>query len=218
MTSVKYATLKYMDLEMERRNAPKIRGYFANKYSEIVEFHNHVGEENIYKYPMVQYKIINKTPILLGINEGVDVLKNVAFKEDSVVIEGEKFPIEQIELKVTTQEFGLTNKLIKYRFTTPWMALNQKNIKRYYNADIIEKDELLGRILTGNILSCAKRLKYEVKEQIRVKLNLVEKSAKFKNNSMLVFEGEFYTNFELPNYFGLGKSVARGFGAVVRGR
>lgn len=218
MMNINYATLKYTDVEMERRNAPKVRGYFANKYSEIVEFHNHVGKENIYKYPMVQYKIINKNPLLLGINEGVDILKSIAFEEDSITIEGEKLSIEQVELKIMEQKFGINDKLIKYKFITPWMALNQKNIKRYYNADVIEKDELLGRVLAGNILSCAKRLNYEVKEQIRVKLNLVEKSAKFKNNSMVVFEGEFYTNFEIPNYFGLGKSVARGFGAVVRGR
>ena len=38
----------------------------------------------------------------------------------------------------------------------------------------------------------------------------------FKNQPMLGFQGEFVANVLLPDGVGLGKSVARGFGAVQR--
>jgi hypothetical protein len=33
---------------------------------------------------------------------------------------------------------------------------------------------------------------------------------------MLGFLGTFSVNFEIPDYWGIGKSVSRGFGTVVR--
>ncbi len=33
---------------------------------------------------------------------------------------------------------------------------------------------------------------------------------------MLGFLGTFSVNFEIPNYWGIGKSVSRGFGTVIR--
>jgi hypothetical protein len=35
---------------------------------------------------------------------------------------------------------------------------------------------------------------------------------------MLGFLGTFSVNFEIPDYWGIGKSVSRGFGTVVRQR
>ncbi len=35
---------------------------------------------------------------------------------------------------------------------------------------------------------------------------------------MLGFLGTFSVNFEIPNYWGIGKSVSRGFGTVIRQR
>ena len=33
---------------------------------------------------------------------------------------------------------------------------------------------------------------------------------------MLTFRGEFSTNFQIPDYLGLGKQVARGYGMVKK--
>ena len=41
------------------------------------------------------------------------------------------------------------------------------------------------------------------------------KSCTVKDVSMLGIECEFMANFAIPDYLGLGKSVSRGFGAVV---
>jgi hypothetical protein len=37
-----------------------------------------------------------------------------------------------------------------------------------------------------------------------------------KGVEIATFKGEFMVNFLIPDYFGLGKSVSRGFGTVKR--
>jgi hypothetical protein len=33
---------------------------------------------------------------------------------------------------------------------------------------------------------------------------------------MVGFRGEFYINFDIPQYLGIGRNVSRGFGTVVK--
>ncbi|MCD6274298.1 MAG: hypothetical protein J7K30_16025 [Deltaproteobacteria bacterium] len=51
-----------------------------------------------------------------------------------------------------------------------------------------------------------KKIDHKLKE---VKVNL-------KGKNMTAFTGIFKTNFCLPDYLGIGKSVSRGFGGVRR--
>jgi len=39
---------------------------------------------------------------------------------------------------------------------------------------------------------------------------------RLKKVEMAAFTGSFVTNFTIPDYFGLGKSISRGFGTIVR--
>mgnify|MGYP000253421783 CR=1 FL=1 len=43
-----------------------------------------------------------------------------------------------------------------------------------------------------------------------------EKGEALKGVPMLGFLGTFSVNFEIPDYWGIGKSVSRGFGTVKR--
>lgn len=216
MKKIKILKIWYKDLQLMSRDAPKIRGFFANKYNEIEMFHNHKGNKFIYKYPFIQYKVINKEPLIIGIDEGVNIIKKYLLWEDHIIIGDEKITLQQLEIKSTDEEFGLLDKIIDYQFKSPWMALSQKNFKTYYSADIIEKEEILKRIFIGNILSCSKALNYEVKELIRVKLDVSEVKVIFKGKEMIGFKGAFATNFAIPDYIGIGKSVSRGFGSIKR--
>ncbi|MBC7362911.1 MAG: CRISPR-associated endonuclease Cas6, partial [Candidatus Aminicenantes bacterium] len=69
----------------------------------------------------------------------------------------------------------------------------------------------------GNILSMSKSLGYTVTEPIRAEIkNFKEVSAKLKDVPMIGFLGTFSVNFEIPDYWGIGKSVSRGFGTVKK--
>jgi len=64
--------------------------------------------------------------------------------------------------------------------------------------------------------SMAKGPDYVVASQIRLDIGRTRhKSCTAKGVGMLGTRCEFMANFSIPDYLGLGKSVSRGFGAVV---
>ncbi|AKB55644.1 hypothetical protein MSBRM_2646 [Methanosarcina barkeri MS] len=198
------------------RDGSKLRGFFAKKYSFEELMHNHGEKGPIYRYPLVQYKVIDGIPTLVGLGEGANLILDIGICEEEINIEGTRFCLERAEINTESIFFGVTKEIQEYVFKTPWFALNQKNIDNYNAADEIEKDELLTKILIGNILSMAKYLDCRIEDKIRVKLDVKPIRVNFKGKKMAGFKGGFKSNFNLPDYFGLGKSVSRGFGTVKR--
>jgi hypothetical protein len=114
--------------------------------------------------------------------------------------------------------FGTLKEPIPYSFITPWLALNEKNYEQYQKLGTwAKKKELLEKILIGNIISMSKSLGYTVPEPIKADIkHLKEVQTRLKGTPMLGFLGTFSVNFEIPDYWGIGKSVSRGFGTVIK--
>lgn len=213
---IDYVIVKFENISLKTRQGVKLRGFFANSYKDEELMHNHRGDDLILKYPKVQYKVIKKLPIVCAIQDGASVLTRVGFETDRINIDGKELDVFQKQLTKKTVDFGIVDDYIKYEFLTPWVALNQKNIDQYRISNEIEKEELLKRVLAGNILSMAKGLNYTVDKRIIVWMDVESVKVNFKNIEMLAFVGTFKVNFEIPDYLGLGKSVSRGFGTVAR--
>jgi hypothetical protein len=62
----------------------------------------------------------------------------------------------------------------------------------------------------------AKGLEYVITDKLTATVNVREVQTKLKSTPMLSFLGTFSVNFEIPDYWGIGKSVSRGFGTVKR--
>lgn len=217
MKKIDIFKITYCDINVSIRTTSMIRGYFATKYNEIDKMHNHKENNYIYRYPVIQYKVIDNNPVLLGINEGANILKEkLIYLEDEITIGDLEVISQQRKIERLVCDIGECDKIIKYEFLTPWVALNQNNIKKYIEYDIIDKEMLLQKILIGNILSFCKGIGYTVDKKLKVKLDLKETKVILKGNSMVGFIGIFYTNFELPNYIGIGKSISRGFGTIKK--
>ena len=77
--------------------------------------------------------MIDNTPTIIGINEGVEVLKEIYVGYDSLKLGEHEYRIFQREIIIKEQEFGISDKFHKYNFSTPWFALNQKNFREYLN-------------------------------------------------------------------------------------
>ncbi|WP_269850710.1 CRISPR-associated endonuclease Cas6 [Methanosarcina horonobensis] len=141
------------------------------------------------------------------------------FSTNTKKIELDESTYEILEKKVSfkEQEFGLSDKFHTYSFETPWFALNQENFTdKYKKIGTNEQKELLRKTLVGNILSMSKSLGYTVPGQIKCETNLRPGSSRMKGVEIATFKGKFMVNFLIPDYFGLGKSVSRGFGTVKR--
>jgi hypothetical protein len=198
------------------RDGSKLRGFFAKKYSFEELMHNHGEDGHIYRYPLVQYKVIDGIPTLLGLDEGSNLILDIGISEEEINIEGARFCLERAEITTESTFFGITDKINEYIFKTPWLALNQENITKYNAADEIERDHILTKILIGNLLSMAKYLNLRVEDEIRVKLNIKPIKVNFKGKIMAGFRGGFKSNFCLPDYIGIGKSVSRGYGSIKK--
>ena len=156
--------------------------------------------------------------MIVGIGDGVDVLKKVFMGISDLDIEGKNISINEKSVRLDTVEFGQIEKPVDYHFVLPWMALNQVNHKTYLSLSWKEKRPFLENILGRNLKSLSKGFQYFIPdfENLQMQTNLKPVKRYFKNQRMLCFTGSFTTNFIIPDYLGVGKQTARGFGTVMQ--
>ena len=204
---------------LQTRDGHKLRGYLGSRFAEHGLLHNHRGDGAFrYRYPLVQYKITRGRALILGIGRGGEALEALFLQLNALRIGEREIPLREKQIRHRETVFGWTAKPIEYRFETPWLGLNQKNHERWPNLSEAERAELLERVLTGNLLSLAKGLDYRLAKEQRLVAHarLKPVPVHFKNKPMLGFTGNFSVNFLIPDWLGLGKSCARGFGTVRR--
>jgi extradiol dioxygenase family protein len=208
--------IQFPDIELQTRDAHKLRGYFGNLFKEHSPLlHNHYDDGSArYAYPLVQYKVINKTPLLVGFQEGAELLVSLFLKIREIQIAGQNYPVLAKNIQQKQYNLNVNQQLYNYRFKTLWMALNQENHRIYQQLDENAKTLFLNRQLQNNILSFYKGLSFRTTDRIMAVTRVNEKQTQFKDQPMLVFDGEFTTNAFLPEMAGIGKAVSRGFGTV----
>lgn len=193
----------------------KVRGFLGNTYKDYPILHNHYANDKfLYSYPYVQYKIINGDIVIVGIDEGAEIVKQIAPDLSTLSLDKdykitEKLIHEkEVDIKPSSEEKH-------YKFISPWLGLNQNNYQKYINTkDWKEKKEILNRVLVGNLLSMSKGLGIIVNKKLYAKTHFEEKIVEYKGVKMNAFTGEFKVHYDIPDYFGLGKGVSQGFGCV----
>ena len=195
----------------------QLRGFFATKFNEYVLLHHHKPDGFLYQYPFVQYKVVDRKPMVVGINEGADLLIELFNDYDSLKLGEEWYRIVEKEVSYEVAEVGYVEKAIPYSFVTPWAALNQENYMKYYMLkNSLERNEFLAKTLVGNLLSFSKAIGYSVPERLECGVKVYPKKVSLKKVHMMAFTGSFQVNYQIPDFFGIGKSVSRGFGVVKR--
>lgn len=209
-------TIQFPDIQLQARDAHKLRGYFGNIFKEYSPLlHNHYNDgSSRYAYPLVQYKVIDGIPILVGFQEGADLLVSLFLKIREIDIEGKQYQIQAKNIQQKQNLLVVNQQLYNYTFKTLWMALNQENYKKYLCLDDADKNKFLNQQLQNSILSFYKGLSFRTDERIMAITQLEEKQTQFKDQPMLAFSGRFTTNAFIPELAGIGKAVSRGFGTI----
>ena len=193
----------------------KVRGFIGGEYSDFSVLHNHIKDDKfMFSYPLVQYKVIDDTIVIVGIDEGGETLKKIA-PELSILNLDKAYNIN--EKIIHEKEFDIkpSSEEKHYKFITPWIGLNQKNYQKYMNTKSWkDKKDILNKILVGNLLSMSKGLGIVVNKRLYAKTHFEEKIVEYKGVKMNAFTGEFKIHYDIPDYFGLGKGVSQGFGCV----
>jgi hypothetical protein len=198
--------------------APDLRSFFGDALADAVlsNFHNEAGQP-VFDYPRVQFKLIDKTAILLGIAEGAEFLKRLRPELEATNLGGEQCEVLDVDWETQDAEIAVTPEPVEYRFLTPWLGLNQKNFRAYVGSrnQGFRKDEL-SRILVGNCLGLLKSLGIEFREWIEAQgRQLTSMKTSFRGSSAIGFVGKFQINLQLPDYVGLGRLTTHGFGTIV---
>ncbi|WP_303247193.1 CRISPR-associated endonuclease Cas6 [uncultured Methanobrevibacter sp.] len=198
-------------------NGNKLRGYIGNEFKEYNLLHNHFDDTKyLFSYPLIQYKIIDGKALILGIDEGVDLIKKIYPDIDNMKLEKD-YEIEEKIMREKLYDIKPTTEERSYKFISPWLGLNKNNYENFKALESWkEKKQLLNKIIVGNILSMSKGLGIVVNKRLYAKSHLDFKMVKYKSIHMTGFEGEFKVHYDIPDYFGIGKGSSHGFGCVKR--
>lgn len=220
--NMKKSTLLLKDICLNPSQIHKFRGFIGNLFRDYDMLHNHdpITGKLIYRYPLIQFKLINGIPAIIAVTDkAVELFSLLFLKLNEVVIEDLKIPVFEKDLYIEDVTIRYANETFMYEFMSPWLALNQKNFRRYTESESkSEKANILRQTLIGNILSMSKYLGcwLEKDQNIHAEIRTEEKPVNLKGKTMIGFTGMFKTNFIIPDGLGIGKSVSRGFGTVLK--
>jgi len=218
-TTIPICHIRFDAVKLEQREGHKLRGFFGNYFkTHSPLLHNHYADGTFRQgYPLVQYKVLQNIPTLVGLGEGANLLNELFRQVNHLQIEGRYYAVNSKQVKLGQMQLGLDTTLSRsFTFASPWLALNEINHKRWKQSGEAKKQEILNAILIGNILAFYKGMgvRLSTTERVKAQLEVVPVVTRFKNIAMTAFKGTFTTNTILPEWIGLGKSVSRGYGAI----
>src|SRR5450756_1464617 len=113
-------------------------------------------------------QVLDSVPLIVGINEGAEILKGIFDKFDTVTLPYKDFEITDRSMRIKKQDFGLTKSIYFYEFLTPWLAFNKENEEKFSEtSNPEEQKEILRKTLIGNLLSMSKAFRYTVPDTIK---------------------------------------------------
>lgn len=222
MKNIRYLTILFHNT-LEPWEVAAFRGAVIEKAgNEHILFHNHLNDrEFLYGYPVIQYKVLGKNPLIVCIDYGTEEIHHFFNKPNLDIKIGDK-PMKLVvkDLRLNNINLQVWESSFKFRIQN-WLGLNQENHQKYILIkDDLGKIEFLENILKANIISFAKGVKWDIDKQINLRIDEItsEKRMPYKKTKLNGFNLEFRTNVFLPDYMGLGKGVSLGFGTVIRVR
>ena len=170
---------------------------------------------NKFLYPRVQVKILDEQIYIIGIKEGVDPVLQLSEKFNNFDFGNITFEVQSFEIEESLEQFIPSEKLLKYRFITPWVALNHMTKGKYKFLTNQDKPSFLNKLIGQNIIFLSNELGVNLKDNIYTRVSLKSFYPKsVDDNKWGAFMGDFETNFFLPSYVGVGNGITRGYGTI----
>tara|TARA_B100001996_G_scaffold348055_1_gene305987 strand:+ start:262 stop:1248 length:987 start_codon:yes stop_codon:yes gene_type:complete len=199
-----------------RKTPYQVKGVFMKQYPDepIISMVNGTNREK-YLYPRVQVKILNEQIFIIGLNEGVEPVLSLKEQIQTLDFGNISFNVVESDSELLKNQFQMTDKLIHYRFITPWVALNQSTGNKFRKIKNQEKIKFLNTLLAQNLIFIIKEFGTVLDEKVYIKVivpSLFPKAVDEKRWGS--FNGEFKTNVFLPSYIGIGNGLTRGYGTI----
>lgn len=207
--------------EIDTKAIPFFRGaVIASLEKKDILFHNHDEDKLRYSYPLIQYKRIHKKAAVMGVGKGIEVISQMLSARDfNYQIGNEKVDMRIEAVNAYDNEILLSDSAeYSYRLHN-WLPLNTKNYVQYQNSEsLVERIQILERVLVGNILSFLKGIDIHLEEQMIVHVTDItgQRAFIYKKVKLMAFDIEFKTNIQLPQYIGIGKNASIGCGLLTK--
>ena len=197
---------------------PFFRGAMIRLSGGDALFHNHNGDGFNYSYPLVQYKKVKGSAVVLGINQGAVAVERLFGMEStfSCQLGNRNIELELASIRTESLFSCCCESDNTYRIRY-WLPLNCENYKEYQQAEgLIERIAMLEKILVGNVLSFGKGIGIHFEFPVICRILKLEDPglSRYKNVELMSFSAVFRCNVFLPEYIGLGKSSSMGYGIV----
>lgn len=223
MAKIKYFFISFDNQPIEMEHLKMFRSAIANKMKSVqnnILFHHHLNDNKLlYKYPLIQFKSINKKPAIVCLQNGIDVFQDFLNNKDwQITIGKNKLTLKVETLFLKQYNIQTYNKMFTYQITN-WLALNSNNYNEYRNEDVlVNRIHHLEKILIANVLSFTKGVEIHIEKPIQLYFTQQIKTRiiSYKDIKLSAFDAEFKTNIFIPDYIGLGKLSALGFGTIKR--
>jgi hypothetical protein len=211
-------TLVSLSCETSKKfEAYELRGSIAKSFPSEPLFHQHQQDENLYRYPQIQYRREKNKGIIFGIQEGASRITELPWLEIKLEFNFQPVLITEVDIAFSKAVFGVENRLIRYRFLSPWIPFSSSNYSRYHEMSVSERRLERDRLLLSQILSALKGLGIHFPERLYAAFEKKrEILVPYKDQQMNGFLGHFVSNALLPNHLALGRSVSHGYGWIIQ--
>lgn len=183
----------------------------------IVPFINGAYRGEI-RYPRVQVKVLRNQLCIFGLAEGYEVVQSFHQQLESFQVDEQTYKVEGMDAPECELQLDQhTDRFHRYKFITPWVALNQRSLVLYKTLLPKERVAYLNRLLVQNLLFIARELGYEIEFTVSVKVKLQSLTPRVvEDQGSGSFKGYFTCNMILPDYLGLGNGITKGLGTIVQ--
>jgi hypothetical protein len=200
-----------------RFSPEEFRTFLTRELAEFMALHKNDTAGFVYRYPVIQAKLVRNTFRVIGICQGASFLYQLAHGRP-VLGNGEyACRITGADPEIRPEQFGTTDGIAIYEFQTPWLALNQQNAKKFYELNgKPARDAFMQKLLTAQLNTLAKSLDYEITVPISCEAKVRFRRDRIGHENVMVFLGKFRTNLQIPDYLAIGQSVSQGYGTIKR--
>jgi len=168
----------------------------------------------IHRYPAIQCKQVKNDLVAIGICQGAGFLRQLADGHTEILTGINACTIVSRDAGIRDEEFG-TGRMYDYEILTPWLALNQQNAKKFYDLKgKPARDAFMQKILTSHLSNLAKSLDCPPADPVTCIPHVRFIRERIDRENIIVFLGKFRTNLCIPDYFGIGQQVSRGYGTI----
>jgi hypothetical protein len=170
------------------------------------------------RYPRVQVKVLREQLCILGIGEGYEAVRSFQESLGDFQIEEQQYAVlDRENLDVELHLDRPAGEFQRYKFITPWVALDRRSVVQYGAMLTRERVAFLNRLLVRNLVFLADDLGFHLPYIVTTRLKLHSLSPQVVEQSGTgSFKGYFTSNMDLPDYIGLGHGITKGLGTIIQ--